>query len=58
MYQFIKICDFLKYLFIFGCTGSLWLCKGFSLIAACRGYSLIVMHGLLISVASLVERGL
>ena len=42
--------SFIYLLIIFGCTGSLLLCKGFSLV---------MMHGLLIVVASLVaEYGL
>ena len=47
------------YLFIFCCSGSLLLCSGFSLIGESRGYSLVVVHRLLIVVASLVaEHGL
>ena len=50
---------FFKKLFIFGCTGSLLPCAGFSLVAASRGYSLVGVRGLLIVVASLVaEQGL
>ena len=46
------------YLFIFGCAGSSMLLR-LSLVAECRGYSLVLLHGLLIVVASLVaERGL
>ena len=44
----------LIYLFIFGCTGYLLLHTGFSLVAASRSYSLVVVHRLLIAVASLV----
>ena len=36
------------YLFIFGCAGSSLLCEGLSLVAASRGYSLVVVCGLLI----------
>ena len=32
----------------------LYCCKGFSLVAASRGCSLVAVHGLLIAVASLV----
>ena len=42
------------YLFIFRCSGSLLLCSGFSLIGESRGYSLVVVHRLLIVVGSLV----
>ena len=41
-------------IFTFGCAESLLLCTGFSLVAASRGYSLLVGHGLLITVASFV----
>ena len=53
-------CYFFKQdcLFIFGCAGSL-LVRGLSLVAASGGYSLTVVRGLLIAVASLVaEHGL
>ena len=43
-------------MFIFGCTGSLLLCVGFSLVAVSTGSSLVGMCGLLIAVASLVGR--
>ena len=43
--------------FLFGCTGSLLL-RWFSLVVASRGSSLVVVPGLLITVASLVEHGL
>ena len=46
------------YLFISGCAGSSLL-PTFSLVAASRGCSLVVVRGFLIAVASLVvERGL
>ena len=46
-------------MFIFDCAGSLLLYMGFSLVAASRDYSVAVIHGLLIVVASLVgENGL
>ena len=49
---------FLFICFLFGCTGSL-LPRWLSLVVANRGSSLVVMHGLLITVASLVvEYGL
>ena len=41
------------YLFISGCAG-LCCCTGFSLIVVSRVYSLVVVHRLLIAVASLV----
>ena len=45
---------FLKCLFIyFRCSGSLLRCSGFSLIGESRGYSLVVVHRLLIVLASL-----
>ena len=47
----------MHHLFIFGCAGSSLPC-GFSSVAASRGYSLVAERELLISVASLVERGL
>ena len=46
-------------LFIFGCTGSLLLHLGFSLIAVLGGYPPVAVLRLLIAVASLVaEHGL
>ena len=45
---------FFFYPFIFGCAGSLLL-HGFSLVVGSRDYSLVVVHGLPISLASLVE---
>ena len=39
-------------LFSFDCAGSLLLCPGFSLVAVSGGYSLAVVHGSLIAVAS------
>ena len=43
---------------VFGWAGSLRLCR-LSLVAVSGGYSLVVVHGLLIAVASLVaEHGL
>ena len=42
------------FLFIFGCAGSS-LPRGLSLVATSRGYSLAVVRGLLIAVASLTE---
>ena len=42
------------YVFIFGCTVSLFLHAGFSLVAASRVYSLVSVCGLLASAASLV----
>lgn len=42
-------------LFVLGCSGSLFLCAVFSLVAASGGgYSRVVVHGLLIAVGSLV----
>ena len=43
----------LKILFIFGCSGSSLLLRGFSLVVASRGSS-SVLQGLLTAVASLV----
>ena len=40
-------------LFVFGCAGSLLLCGLFS---SCRGYSLVMVGGLLIVVPSLMPR--
>ena len=34
-----------KFIFIFGCVGSLLLCTGFSLVAASRGYSSLQCGG-------------
>lgn len=64
-YSFCRMCstcfspDFLKnihliYLFTFGCAGSLLPQAGFSLLPVSRSYSLIVVHGHLFEVASLV----
>ena len=44
---------FLFILLTFGCAGSLLL-HGLSLVVGSRGYPLVVVHGLLIAVASLV----
>ena len=47
------------YSFMFGCAGSSLLHLGFSLVVASEGYSLVVVCGLLIAMASLVvEHGL
>ena len=43
-----------KIYFVVGCTGTLLLCAGFSLVAASRGYSLVVVCRFLIDVATLV----
>ena len=40
---------FLNYLFIFGCVGSLFLCEGFSLVAASGGHSSSRCAGLSLS---------
>ena len=40
---------------MFGCAGSSWL-RGFSLVVRRGGYSLVVVHGLLIAMASLVAK--
>ena len=55
----LYICTYIIYLFIiFGCTGSLLLCR-LSLAAASEGHSLVVVHRLLTVAASiLAERGL
>ena len=45
------------YLFVFGCVG-VRCCAGFSLVSESRGLLFIAVQGLLIAVASLVERGL
>ena len=42
------------YLFIFGCAESSFAVRRLSLVAASRGYSLVVVCGLLIVVASVV----
>ena len=53
-----RLSSFFFIIFIFGCTGSSLICTGFFLAVVSRGYSLAVMHGLLIVVASLaVEHG-
>ena len=44
------------YLFTFGCIESLLPCTGFSLVAASRGYSLVVGPRLLIAVASFIAK--
>ena len=44
---------FIYYLFIYGCAGSPLL-LGFSLVSGSGGYSLLVVHGLHVEVASLV----
>ena len=43
--------------FLFGCAGSSSLYLGSSLVAVSRGCSLVVVRGLFIAVASLVEHG-
>ena len=46
---------FIYLLFISGCAGSSLLCsEAISLVTVTGGYSLVVVHGLLIAVASLV----
>ena len=51
----IPIVLFKKHYFLFfGCTRSLLVCMGFSLVAVSRGYSRAVVHRLLNEVASLV----
>ena len=47
---------FLKKLFIFGCAGFSLLCGLFSLVEVNGGYSLVVVHGLLSVVASLLAQ--
>ena len=37
-----------KFVFIYGCFGSSWLHKFFSLVAVSRGYSLVMVCGLLL----------
>ena len=51
---------FIYLLFISGCAGSSLLCsEAISLVTVTGGYSLVVVHGLLIALASLVaEHGL
>ena len=46
----------LLYLFIFGCAGFSLAACSFSLVAESRGYSIVVVCGLLIEVASLVAK--
>ena len=46
--------SFVNFLLFFGCGGSLLLHVGFLLVAASRGCSLVVVHGPLIVVVSLV----
>ena len=41
-------------LFFFDCSGSLLLLESFSLAVVCRGSSPLAVHGLLITVASLI----
>ena len=50
---FLKIILFFIYSFILAVLG-LRCCLGFSLVVAVGGYTLIVVHGLLIAEASLV----
>ena len=64
MFSFVRNCQsvtfkFKKfiYLFILAVPG-LCCCAGFSLVAEGGGYSLVVVHGLLVAVVSLVEHGL
>ena len=46
-------------LFFLDCSGSLLLLESFSLVVVCRRSSPLAVHGLLITVASLIaERGL
>ena len=57
VFAFFFVCLLKIYIFIFGGAGSLLLC-GFSVVAMCRGYSVVVC-GFLMVVASLVaEHGL
>ena len=52
--DFFLIFIYLIYLFTFGCAGSLLPQAGFALLPVSRRYSPVVVHGLLIEVASLV----
>ena len=46
-------------IYLFSSVLGLWFCVGFSVVAASAGYSLVLVHGLLIAVTSLVaEHGL
>ena len=45
------------YLFMFGCAGSLLLCR-LSLVVVSRGYSAVVEYALVIALASLVKHRL
>ena len=50
---------FFELCILFGCAGSSSLLMGFSLVAVRQSYSLVLVHGLLTVVASLVaEHGL
>ena len=40
--------------FLFGCAGSSLLHAGFSLVAVSRGYTVVVVHRLLVAAASFV----
>ena len=48
----LSIHFFFKKNLFFCCTGSSWLLHGLSLVAVSGGYSLAVVHGFLIAVAS------
>ena len=50
IFNFLKIIVFIYFCLFLHC------CEGFSLVAASRGYSVVVVCGLLISVASLVAK--
>ena len=45
------------FIYLFGCAGSSLL-RQLSLVVASGGYSLVVMHGLLVAVASFLEHRL
>ena len=52
----IQHLDFFKKNYLFLAVLGLHYCMGFSLAAVSRGYSVVVVHGLLIAVASLVAQ--
>ena len=54
IWNLIPFSSFLNFFLFFGCGGSLLLHVGFLLVAASRGNSLVVLHGLPTVVVSLV----
>ena len=54
MCKSLCVLECILFFFFFDCSGSLLLLESFSLAVVCRGSSPLAVHGLLITVASLI----